>query len=271
VKRVVIANPLQVRIIAHAKIKTDTIDTAVLASGFLPEVWIPDEATQAHRRQVTRRDQMVRQRTRLKNLIQSLLHAHLIPACPATGLCGSKGTAGLSKQVLPKDERLAIERPLREFDRLGEDLAVIECNLARSALVDENDCTIDGDSWCRHDPAGNHLPDQRQRSATARRACRAMRMADAPDASDGISDRRASSFRHSIFPWSKVAFRDVGLPPDPFDLSDLSEASDLSPPPPLDIQYFRGVRSPFASWDCRPTCPTCPKRPFPGPAADVTN
>ena len=55
VKRVVIANPKQVRIIAHAKIKTDTIDASVLAqlyaSGFLPEVWIPDEPTQALRRQ----------------------------------------------------------------------------------------------------------------------------------------------------------------------------------------------------------------------------
>src|SRR5215471_11179958 len=42
VKKVVIANPKQVRIIAHAKIKTDTIDAKVLAqryaSGFLPEV-----------------------------------------------------------------------------------------------------------------------------------------------------------------------------------------------------------------------------------------
>src|ERR1700733_14231499 len=50
VKKVVIANPMQVRIIAHVKIKTDTIDASVLAqlyaSGFLPEVWIPDEQTQ---------------------------------------------------------------------------------------------------------------------------------------------------------------------------------------------------------------------------------
>jgi transposase len=49
VQRVVIANPLQVRAIAHAKIKTDKIDAAVLAklhaSGFLPEVWMPHEAT----------------------------------------------------------------------------------------------------------------------------------------------------------------------------------------------------------------------------------
>ena len=49
VGRVVIANPKQVRVIAHAKIKTDKIDAAVLAelyaSGFLPEVWIPDKDT----------------------------------------------------------------------------------------------------------------------------------------------------------------------------------------------------------------------------------
>src|SRR6516225_4006798 len=63
VSRVVIANPKQVRLIAHAKIKTDKIDASVLAqlyaSGFLPEVWIADEVTQALRRQVTRRNQIV--------------------------------------------------------------------------------------------------------------------------------------------------------------------------------------------------------------------
>jgi transposase len=37
---------------------------------------------------------------------------------------------------LPEDERLAVERHLREFDRLGEDLKVIERDLARSALGD---------------------------------------------------------------------------------------------------------------------------------------
>lgn len=76
VDRVVIANPKQVRLIAHAKIKTDAIDAAVLAkfyaTGFLPEVWVPDEATLALRRQVARRTQLIRQRVRLKNLIQSL-------------------------------------------------------------------------------------------------------------------------------------------------------------------------------------------------------
>src|SRR5215208_7095146 len=142
VKRVVIANPKQVRIIAHAKIKTDTIDAGVLAqlcaSGFLPEVWIADEPTQALRRQVTRRNQIVRQRSRLKNVIQSILHGHLISACPHADLCGPKGRVWLADQVLPEDERLAVERHLREFDRLGEDLKVVERDLARSALADES-------------------------------------------------------------------------------------------------------------------------------------
>ena len=71
VDRIVIANPKQVHMIAHAKVKTDTIDATVLAklyaSGFLPEVWVPDTKTLALRRQVTRRIQLVRQRSRLKN------------------------------------------------------------------------------------------------------------------------------------------------------------------------------------------------------------
>lgn len=46
VGRVVVANPRQVHLIAHAKIKTDVIEATALAklyaSNFLPEVWIPD-------------------------------------------------------------------------------------------------------------------------------------------------------------------------------------------------------------------------------------
>ena len=52
VDRIVIANPKQVHMIAHAKVKTDTIDATVLAklyaSGFLPEVWVrPGDACAA--------------------------------------------------------------------------------------------------------------------------------------------------------------------------------------------------------------------------------
>jgi transposase len=142
VGRVVIANPRQVRLIAEARIKTDVIDATVLArlyaSGFLPEVWIPDEATLGLRRQVTRRTQIVRQRARLKTIVQSILHAHLVPPCPHADLFGSRGRAWLLAQPLPPDEGEAIARHLREHDRLTEDLRVVERELARDALADAN-------------------------------------------------------------------------------------------------------------------------------------
>ena len=79
VARVIVANPLQVKAIAHARIKTDRIDAGVLASlraaDFLPEVWLPDAATERLRRLVARRTQVVRHRTRLKNEVPAILHA----------------------------------------------------------------------------------------------------------------------------------------------------------------------------------------------------
>lgn len=140
--RVVIANPRQVRLIAEARIKTDVIDATVLArlyaSGFLPEVWIPDEATLALRRQVTRRTQIVRQRTRLKTMVQSILHSHLVPPCPHADLFGPRGRTWLLAQPLPGDESDAVARHLREYDRLSEDVKVVERELAREARANAN-------------------------------------------------------------------------------------------------------------------------------------
>jgi transposase len=140
VARVIVANPLQVRLIAEAKVKTDKIDAAILAqlyaTGFLPEVWIPDEDTLALRRQVARRAQIVRQRVRLKNEIHSVLAAHLRPKCPAADLFGRKGRAWLAEQPLPMDERLGVEQRLRELDRLGEDLIAMDRLLGHAVLED---------------------------------------------------------------------------------------------------------------------------------------
>jgi len=55
--------------------KTDSIDARTLAklaaSGFLPEVWVADDHTRALRRQISRRSQLVRARTRAKNEIHA--------------------------------------------------------------------------------------------------------------------------------------------------------------------------------------------------------
>jgi hypothetical protein len=68
-----------------------------------------------------RRYQVVRHRTRIKNEVHSILHAHLIPRCPHADLFNGAGRASLARQPVPADEREAIERHVRELDRLAED------------------------------------------------------------------------------------------------------------------------------------------------------
>jgi transposase len=140
VKRVVIANPLQVKAIAHAHVKTDKVDAGTLASlhaaDYLPEIWTPDAATERMRRLVARRYQVVRHRTRIKNEVHAILHAHLIPKCPHADLFNGRGRTWLMRQPVPDDESGAIERHVRELDRLAEDLTFLDREIAESTLDD---------------------------------------------------------------------------------------------------------------------------------------
>jgi transposase len=138
VARVVVSNPHKTRAIAESRVKTDKVDAQILAqllaADYLPEVWVADEDTQARRRQVARRAHLVRQRTRLKNQVQSILHRNLVPRCPAADLFGRKGRAWLAEQELPADERQAVVALLRQLDFHGEELRLIDAALARVTL-----------------------------------------------------------------------------------------------------------------------------------------
>jgi transposase len=141
VARVVISNPMKTRAIAEAKVKTDKVDAEVLAqllaADYLPGVWMADEHTQALRRQVARRAHIVKQRTRLKNQVQSILHRNLVPRPPVADLFGIKGRCWLANQPLPPDEELAVEALLRQLDFHGQELRIIDAALGRIALERE--------------------------------------------------------------------------------------------------------------------------------------
>jgi len=141
VARVVISNPMKTRAIAEAKVKTDKVDAEVLcqllAADYLPAVWMADERTQALRRQVARRAHIVKQRTRLKNQVQSILHRNLVPRPPVADLFGIKGRCWLANQALPPDEELTVEALLRQLDFHGQELRIIDAELGRVALERE--------------------------------------------------------------------------------------------------------------------------------------
>ena len=139
--RVVVSNPLQTRAIADAKIKTDKVDAEtlvrLLAGGWLPEVWVPDADTQALRQQVAYRIGLVRQRTRVKCRVHSILSRNLIASCPRSDLFGKGGRQWLLEQALPQlpvHEQAVVTASLREFDTVSGELATIERTLAGGAL-----------------------------------------------------------------------------------------------------------------------------------------
>ncbi|MBV9813619.1 MAG: IS110 family transposase [Acetobacteraceae bacterium] len=140
VGRVVIANPLQVRIIAEAKAKTDRIDAAALArlhaAEYLPEVWQPDERTELLRNLVSRRATIVQGMTRTKNRIHAVLHANLIP--PFAGkLFRAPGRKWLAEQPLAEHERAVVQRWLAALDAMETELTAAEAAIASACLGDD--------------------------------------------------------------------------------------------------------------------------------------
>lgn len=107
--RVIVTNPQPVQLIARAKTRTDQINARVLAqlyaAGALPEVWITDAVAQARRRQVTLRNQLVKNRVRLKAIVQSILHANLVRRRPRQDIFGARGRAWVLAQDVPPDEQ----------------------------------------------------------------------------------------------------------------------------------------------------------------------
>jgi transposase len=84
VAEVVLANPMQVRAICHAKVKNDLFDARTLAEllavDLIPRVWISDERTRALLRLTSRRAQLVRQRTRAEPVRASTHRPHAAAA-----------------------------------------------------------------------------------------------------------------------------------------------------------------------------------------------
>ena len=168
VARVVLADPRAVRGSASNALKTDKVDARtlarLLAGGLLPEVWLPDERTRRLRRLVSRRAQLVRQRTRAKNQVHAALIRNLRPRQPMRDLFGVAGRRWLAAQTLPTDELETVASCLREIDFLAGEIEQLERTMALEVLADEQ---MPGCSPCRGSAVSRHAHWLR-RSATSR-------------------------------------------------------------------------------------------------------
>jgi transposase len=139
VERVVMVHPQRVKAIASARLKNDRVDSATLAHlsrcDLLPEAWMADEATRQLRLQVRLRVTLGRERSRLKNLLQAVLHQEG-QRKPVSDLFGKRGRQWLARIELSAAARQVVATYLPLIDDLNRRIAEQERQLE---LVANND------------------------------------------------------------------------------------------------------------------------------------
>ena len=146
VATVVVANPLLIRWISSAAIKTDGHDTLklarLLAAGLIPAVWVPPEPVRQLRALVSHRHRLIRQRTQVRNRLHSVLHRHNLRP-PEGELFATAHRAWW--------EQLALE-PLEKL-RVTQDLQLLDSVEALLAQVDQQLYLESGrEPWVQHVP-----------------------------------------------------------------------------------------------------------------------
>lgn len=140
--RIVMANPLHVRLIAAAQVKTDKVDARKLAqllrANLLPASHIPDRATRLRKEVLRQRTFWVRERTKLRNRIHRLLgRQHGLCMPQVSDLFGKKGTAALRKLQLAEPDDLLLRQQLEQLDELARHIRELDEKIAKEAKGDE--------------------------------------------------------------------------------------------------------------------------------------
>jgi len=100
VDELIMAHPLKTRLIAEARIKTDTIDSGILAhllrADLIPEAYAPDSETRSKKNLLRCRSSLVAMKVRIKNIIHSVLTRNHLEDTGFTSLSDKFGKQGLS-------------------------------------------------------------------------------------------------------------------------------------------------------------------------------
>jgi transposase len=134
VARVRVVHPYHVKLIAASMVKTDKIDTLVLARllavNILPEVWVPPMPVRELRALVAHRRRLVSQRSAAQNRLQSLLHRHTIVP-PEGELFSAAQRAWWGELALSPSEKLRARQDLVLLDTFTPLIEEAEAELAR--------------------------------------------------------------------------------------------------------------------------------------------
>jgi transposase len=132
-----VANPHQIQLISHARVKTDRQDAIVLAklqaANLLPEVWVPPLEVRQLRSLVTHREQLTRNRTAAKNRLHSVLHRHNI-VLPKGDPFSEANRNWWQTLPLPSPERLRMRHDFLQIQHLSQMLQETEAEIAHLSV-----------------------------------------------------------------------------------------------------------------------------------------
>jgi transposase len=132
VERVVVANPIQVKQIAKARVKTDIRDTLILArllaANLVPEIWVPPAHVRELRQLLSQRRQFVETHTQIVNRMHSVAHRHHLHH-PAGKRFNAKNTLWQKDERLSKLEQFQLELEMenrvyieKQISRIGKEV-----------------------------------------------------------------------------------------------------------------------------------------------------
>ncbi len=131
---VLVAHPQAVKLIAAARVKTDSRDTiklaSLLAANLIPAVWVPPHEVRELRALVAHRKRLVQQRTQAGNRLHGVLHRHNLVLPPGKPFAAHQREWWLSLD-LPASEKLRVQQDLSLHQSLEELVKGVEAELGR--------------------------------------------------------------------------------------------------------------------------------------------
>jgi transposase len=137
---VVLANPLQVRVIAETRCKTDRRDAVALArllrAGWIPKVYVGSREDRLRKQLWRERVWLVRMQVRLKSRIRRLLVNHHVDIPEVSDLFGKAGMTFLGALRLPGWAQKILETEMKLLNVYQEQIRTIqkEAVLATSSM-----------------------------------------------------------------------------------------------------------------------------------------